>query len=77
VRFTAVISDRPGGLADLASTLARCGASVRDILHERTFAEPDVSKVMVQCIVEVRDRDHSEELFRALEERGVRVISRG
>ena len=77
VRFTAVISDRPGGLADLASTLARCGASVQDILHERTFAEPDVSKVMVQCIVEVRDRAHSEELFRALEERGVRVISRG
>ena len=75
-RFTAIISDRPGGLADLAGTLARAGASVQQIDHERTFGEADVSTVTVQCVVEVRDRDHAEELWSALEARGIRVVSR-
>jgi threonine dehydratase len=76
VKFEAVISDRPGGLADLAGTIARCGASVQEIVHERTFGEADVSTVRVQCIAEVRDRAHSEELFQALQARGIRVVSR-
>ena len=76
VKFEAVISDRPGGLADLAGPIARCGASVQEIVHERTFGEADVSTVRVQCIAEVRDRAHSEELFQALQARGIRVVSR-
>lgn len=76
VKFDAVISDRPGGLAELATTIARCGASVQEIVHERTFGEADVSTVRVQCVAEVRDRAHSEELFQALQSRGIRVISR-
>ncbi len=76
VKFTAIISDRPGGLADLAATLAKAGASVQQIHHERTFGEADVSTVMVQCVVEVRDRVHAESLYGALEARGVRVTAR-
>lgn len=76
VKFTAVISDRPGGLADFTATLAKSGGSVQDIVHERTFGEADVSTVMVQCIVEVRDRGHADELFAELAERGVRIVSR-
>lgn len=75
VKFSAVISDRPGGLADLAGTLAKSGASVQDIIHERTFGEADVSTVTVQCIVEVRDHGHAKELFQALHARGVRIMS--
>jgi threonine dehydratase len=76
IKFDAVISDRPGGLAELATIIARCGASVQEVLHERTFGEADVSTVRVQCVAEVRDRAHSEELFQALQSRGIRVISR-
>lgn len=75
-RFTAIISDRPGGLAELAGTIARCGASVQQVMHERAFGGPDVSIVQVLCVVEVRDRTHAEELYTALEERGIRVLSR-
>ena len=46
-RFTAVISDRPGGLAELCRVIASCGASVKDIAHDRAFSGPDVSAV--QC----------------------------
>ncbi len=75
-KFTAVISDRPGGLAELAGTIGRSGASVQQVMHERTFGGPDISTVLVQCVVEVRDRAHAEDLYRALEERGIRVLSR-
>ncbi len=57
-RFTAVISDRPGGLARLTAALAESGASVKQIVHERAFASADVSAVEVQCVVETRDRAH-------------------
>src|SRR5205807_7666566 len=57
-RFTAVISDRPGGLADLAAQIASTGASVKQVVHDRAFASPDVSAVSVLCTVETRDHQH-------------------
>jgi threonine dehydratase len=48
-RFTAVISDRPGGLADLATQIASAGASVKHVVHDRAFGSSDVSAVHVRC----------------------------
>lgn len=76
VQFTATISDRPGGLADLAATIASTGASVQDIRHERIFGGPDISRVRVSCIVEVRDARHADELQDAIRSRGVIVHER-
>ena len=72
-QFNAVISDRPGGLADLASTIAATGASIQQIEHERAFGDADVSRVTVRCRVEVRDREHLAALKTALIAKGVRV----
>ncbi len=69
-RFTVTISDRPGGLSELARVIAGCGASVKDIEHDRTFSGPDVSAVNVVCTVETRDRAHIRELHRALRRQG-------
>ncbi len=76
-RFTAIISDHPGGLAEFAQTVASTGASIRDIVHDRAFAGPDVSTVRVQCTAETRDRQHLEELQHALEQHGIQVCGRG
>jgi threonine dehydratase len=73
-RFTAVISDRPGGLAELARVIAACGASIQDIAHDRAFSGPDVSAVNVACTVETRDRAHLAGLHRALRRQGFRLI---
>ena len=73
MQFTATISDRPGGLADLTATIAATGASVQDIRHERVFGGPDVSRVRVACTVEVRDVQHGEQLQAVLAAKGVRV----
>src|SRR5205085_7535220 len=61
-RFTATISDRPGGLADLARQIANCGASIKQVVHERAFASSDVSTVNVLCTVETRNHEHFAEL---------------
>jgi threonine dehydratase len=72
-RFTAVISDRPGGLADLAAQIASTGASVKQVVHDRAFASPDVSAVNVLCTVETRNHQHLAELRALLKNRGVEI----
>lgn len=73
-RFTAVISDRPGGLAELTRVIAASGASIKDIQHDRAFSGPDVSAVNAVCTVETRDHSHVKELHRALRRHGFPVI---
>jgi len=72
-RFTAVISDRPGGLADLTAQIAAIGASIKQVVHDRAFASSDVSAVNVLCTIETRDRAHLDEVLARLQERGVQT----
>jgi len=73
-RFDVLIGDRPGGLAHLSAVLAKAGANVTEIVHNRTFAGPDLSRVHVLCTVETRDRAHIVEIQRSLVENGVELF---
>jgi threonine dehydratase len=73
-RFTAVITDRPGGLAGLAGLIASTGASIKDIAHDRAFSGSDVSVVRVVCTVETADRAHRDQLMTTLREAGVQLV---
>ena len=73
-RFTAMISDRPGGLADLTAQIASAGASIKQVVHDRAFAGSDVSAVHVLCTVETRNRQHLDELRARLKEHGVHIF---
>ncbi|MDB6168871.1 MAG: threonine dehydratase [Verrucomicrobia bacterium] len=73
-RFTARISDRPGGLAILCRVIAETGASIKDIAHDRAFSGPDVSAVHAVCTVETRDRAHIAALHRALKKNGFPLV---
>ena len=70
-QFRAVISDRPGGLAELCERIACVGASVKQVIHERTFASADVSTVEVQCTVETKDHAHVERMLSELRSAGI------
>ncbi|HWL53497.1 MAG TPA: threonine ammonia-lyase [Chthoniobacteraceae bacterium] len=72
-RLNLLISDRPGGLAQLSAILAEAGANVTEIVHNRTFAGPDLSSVHVLCTVETRDREHIAEIKQRLALEGVRL----
>ena len=69
-QFTARISDRPGGLAELCRVIAAAGASIKDVTHDRAFSGPDVSAVSARCTVETRDRPHVKALHAALRRAG-------
>ncbi len=75
-RFTAIISDRPGGLAEFGRVVAAAGASIRDIAHDRAFSGPDMSAVNAVCTVETRHHAHAAAVRRALRKNGFRLVGR-
>lgn len=74
-RFDVLLNDRPGGLAHLSAVLADAGANVTEIVHNRTFAGPDLSRVHVLCTVETRDREHIAEIQKRLAENHVELFN--
>jgi threonine dehydratase len=74
-RFVTRISDRPGGVARLATAIAATGASIREIIHDRQFAGPDASSTGVEVTVETADRAHIATLIERLEREGFVVAS--
>jgi threonine dehydratase len=60
------VSDRPGSLAKLLDVLSKAGASVKDVLHDRSFGPPDVGRVDISVILETHDFEHVEEVHEAL-----------
>lgn len=70
VRFAATVSDRPGGIASLAKAMADCGASVKDIYHERAWTKSRVDEVTVTCSVETTGAEHTQTMFDQLKSAG-------
>jgi threonine dehydratase len=74
-RFDVLLNDRPGSLAHLSSVLANAEANVTEIVHNRTFAGPDLSRVHVLCTVETCDGAHIVEVQQRLAESGVELFT--
>ncbi len=73
-RLTALISDRPGGLANLTTILAATGASIKEVYHDRHFGPADVARVAVNCILETRDFAHIEQIKTALKDARIATL---
>jgi len=76
-RFTATISDRPGGLARFAGLIAEAGGSIIEIAHDRAFASDDINTVSVHCVVETRDAEHVASIRQRLDKEGFHVSAQG
>jgi threonine dehydratase len=74
IRFSATVSDRPGGIAKLAKDMAEIGVSIKDIYHERAWLHSRVDQVMVKCVVETTGAEHAERMYRSLEDKGYPII---
>ena len=73
-RFTATVSDRPGGVAKLTRVIASSGASIEDISHDRAFSGPDVFSVRVMVTVQTSDHDQIVDLYQKLRAEGFSVV---
>ena len=68
------LDDRPGSLSRLLTVVAASDANVLEVDHVRQGIQLPLRGVEVRLLLEVRDREHAEELTRALAGSGYRLI---
>jgi threonine dehydratase len=66
VSFRLTIADRPGVLGPIASLLGELGANILEVDHRRRFLDVPAKGAKLDVTVEARDRDHANEIMRAL-----------
>ena len=69
IRFSAVVPDRPGGIAGLCAVIAFVGASIKQIVHERAWLQEDSHAVQVDVTCELTGLEMKETLYKALSEK--------
>ncbi|KAF7262309.1 hypothetical protein EG68_00377 [Paragonimus skrjabini miyazakii] len=68
-RFSVIVSDRPGGIAELCCMLRDLGVSIKDIFHERAWLKSSIFSVQVKCVCETRDAAHADQLESTLQKK--------
>ena len=66
VKFSVVVSDRPGGIAELATSLSELKVSIKDMKQERAWVKNDVFSVECSLMVETRNKEHALEMLHKL-----------
>ena len=67
------ISDRPGGLARLLSLFASHGANLIEVEHVREGVDLHVRETGIQAVLEVRGRDHADQVVAAARSAGYEI----
>jgi threonine dehydratase len=64
LRFDLV--DRPGQLGQVVAVLSKVGANIVEVSHQRTFTELPAKAVLLEVVIETRDRSHLAATIEAL-----------
>jgi threonine dehydratase len=78
--FRIMTNDRPGLLGHLGARLGELGANILEVSHGRLFLDVPAKGVTIDVTIETRDRDHTAQVFEALQKEGLspkRIDSRG
>jgi threonine dehydratase len=60
------IVDRPGQLATVVAVLSKTGANIVEVSHQRTFTDLPAKAVLLEVVIETRDRSHLASVIAAL-----------
>ncbi len=71
------IDDRPGQLVKVASLVAKLGANVVGVLHERTNSYINVNSCVLRISMETRDQEHINDIIKGLVEHGFTILGEG
>jgi threonine dehydratase len=52
------IADRPGQLGTVVAVLSKSGVNIVDVSHQRIFTDLPAKAVVLEVVVETRDRSH-------------------
>ena len=75
-RLRVDVRDVPGALADVAALLARLGANIDEVQHQRAFTSLSVERVQIEVVVQTRGAAHIEKILAAMREQGYDVRAR-
>jgi threonine dehydratase len=67
------IVDRPGQLATVVAILSKSSANIVEVSHQRTFTDLPAKAVLLEVVIETRDRSHLEATIAALKAANVDV----
>jgi threonine dehydratase len=67
------IVDRPGQLAAILAVLSKCGANIVEVSHQRIFTDLPAKAVLLEVVIETRDRSHLAATIAALKAANVDV----
>ena len=69
-RLRVDVRDVPGALADVAALLARLGANIDEVQHQRAFTSLSVERVQIEVVVQTRGVAHIEKILEAMRAEG-------
>jgi len=74
IKFEAVVSDRPGGIAGLCGVIADAGASIKHMTHDRARLGEESHSVLVTVECECTGREMAKDLIQRLD-KNYKIIS--
>jgi threonine dehydratase len=76
-RIRVEMRDLPGALSDAAEVIGIANANIQEVTHQRAFTNLPLQTTEVDFVLRTRDRDHVQEVLRALEGAGFRAKIHG
>jgi len=70
VRLRVDVRDVPGALAEVAALLARLGANIDEVQHQRAFTSLSVERVQIEVVVQTRGVAHVQAILEAMRAEG-------
>jgi len=67
------IADRPGQLGLVVAALSKAGANIVEVSHQRIFTELPAKAVLLEVVIETRDRSHLASTIEALRAADIEV----
>lgn len=75
LRFSVILDDRPGALADLLSVIALKGGNILHIDHTQGEGDVPVMMARVEIELETRGKEHADALLEAIRSAGYRLTT--
>jgi len=73
VRLRFDVRDVPGTLAEVAAALARLGANIDEVQHQRAFSALSLERAQIEVVVQTRGDAHVQQMLQALRAGGYGV----
>ncbi len=73
IRLRIGITDEPGMLAKITTSIADCGGNIVEIYHQRMFYDIPAKLAKIDAVVDTRGQGHADEIINALQNRDFQV----